>query len=186
MADTDIITTHPKETNPDPEVVGQVQTAAIITNTSNNQTSPAATPGFILDTTTPTSSHPSVFVELAVSQPNNQQLGPSKPNPDLSKEAIYQIRPGPTGSVAGIIREALGLVANTIRVVGINLSLLGLGLEPGGSGGVYPPGFTRINSTHFKLVSPFPSPIRGSWISRNVTQMLQIITRNATMDIHGF
>lgn len=64
-----------------------------------------------------------------------------------SKPPTYvTLPPLSPGSLGGIIREALGLVQNTIRVVGLNL--LGNQALVGNP----PPGLVRINETHFKLV----------------------------------
>lgn len=90
-----------------------------------------STPSFSNDnTTTPTP---------LMSTDNPTTGGPADP--------VYVTLPPLTpGSLGGIIREALGLVQNTIRVVGINL--LGNQALLGNS----PPGLIRINETHFKLV----------------------------------
>jgi hypothetical protein len=79
-----------------------------------------------------------------------------------TKETIYVIPQVQSGSIVGIIREALGLVQNTIRVVG--LSFLGGPLLFHDGVGRIPIGFTRINETHFKLVS---TPLVGGSVIRN-------------------
>lgn len=79
------------------------------------------------------------------------------PSSGDNRETVFVIRqPIISGSVAGIIKEALGLVQNTIRLVGVNLLaaplLLGAGGTTLGNFNGINGQVVRLNSTHVKII----------------------------------